>query len=271
VVVHHAEPLNVEYAHYPIANKIFASACAEEMLNEDILVFIDTDTIFTGAPFALDFSSNFDVAARPCTRWEGGKSSKGPHDSKDIYWKMMYTAAGLTVQPFVRTVIDQQQVRAYFSGALVACRRQARIFRQWRSDFLLLMESGNHTGDKLAGLLNQTEATSPSPFGRIRNMDELSLAITLSRIFHRVCVLDGRYNYLLYRRSILPSPWDCAQLEELVHVHYRFWFKKPGYLDQVVPSFCPGSRTVGWLKQRLPLEPVSISPDHWERSNLSTH
>jgi hypothetical protein len=266
-VVHHTEPLNVEYAHYPIANKIFVSARAEEILNEDVLVFVDTDTIFTGAPLDLDLSSNFNAAARPCNRWDGGKSSMGLQDPRENYWQMMYTVAGLKVQPFVRTVIDQKEVRAYFSGGLVACRRRARIFRQWRSDFLLLMETGNHTGDKLAGLLNKTEAMNPCSAARIRNMDELSLAITLGRIFDRVCVLDNRYNYLLYRRSILPSPWNRAQLEELVHVHYRFWFKKPGYLDEVVPCFCPGGRTLGWLKQHLPLKPVSFSPEHWERSN----
>ena len=87
-------------------------------------------------------------------------------------------------------------------------------------------------------------------------MDEVSLAVTLSRAFERVRILDGRYNYLLFKRNQLAPRWREAQLEELVHVHYRRCFHTPGYLRAVEPPLETTGEVVRWLEQYLPLEPV---------------
>ena len=89
---------------------------------------------------------------------------------------------------------------------------------------------------------------------RLRQMDEISLAATLSRSFDRVRILDGRYNYLIYRRSELCSPYREAQLADLVHIHYISKFSIPGYLWTVQPQFDPSSEILEWLERYIPFD-----------------
>ncbi len=235
-VTHVTDTLNTEFEEYAIGNKIFTTAWAEENLTEDILVFLDSDTIIVGEPADLDLPEEFDCAVRPCNRWEGGISSTGPGDANEAYWQKVYRTCGQTAEAFVETVVDLKQVRAYFSAGLIAVRRQAGLWRQWKRDFHRLMEANIFPDDKR----------------RLRQMDEISLAVTLTRNFQRVRVLDGRYNYLIYRRTELSSPIREAQLEELVHIHYISKFSIPGYLRQVQPEFDQSSAILKWIEQYIP-------------------
>lgn len=234
-VVHSTELLNRDFAHYPIGNKIFAAAHAEETIAEDILVFTDTDTIFVAEPAELALEPPFDVAASPANK-VNTHLSIGAHDPGDAYWRRMYELCGVKREPFVRTVIDRKSVRAYFNTGLIAARRTAGVFRQWRDDFLHLA-AANHF-----------------PQGHIRRMDELSFAVTAARIFDRVRILDHRYNYPIPQRSELVSPMRDAEMEDLVHVHYRRSFEQADALRLVSPALDPASAIVRWLDERLPLD-----------------
>src|SRR5947209_4733935 len=161
-VVHITEILNTRFEHYAIGNKVFASAWAEENLTEDVLVFLDSDTVVLGEPTELDLPEEIGCAVRPCNRWEGGISSAGEGDANEAYWRKVYETCGVTSEPFVETVIDHKQVRAYFSAGLIAVRRRAGLWSQWKRDFLRLMD---------AGLIPDDER-------RLRQMDEISLAAT---------------------------------------------------------------------------------------------
>jgi hypothetical protein len=234
---HRDEELNREYGDYGYGNKIFASAWAEEQIQADVLVFTDSDTVLTGEPTELDLPAGIDAAARPADSIY--MNSTGPADPLDAYWRKVYDLFKLSREPFVETELGRR-VRAYFSSGLIAVRRSAGLFRRWRDDFLRLVEA-----DCL-----------PESTGMSR-MDEVSLAVTLARAFERVRILDGRYNYLIFKRPQLVPPWRDAQLEELVHVHYRRCFNVPGYLRAVRPPLEPASEIVRWLEQYLPLEPVA--------------
>jgi hypothetical protein len=234
---HSDEELNREYGDYGYGNKIFASAWAEEHLREEVLVFLDSDTVMTGEPSELDLPDGIDAAARPAD--STFMNSTGPADPLDAYWMKVYDLFKLNREPFVETELGRR-VRAYFSSGLVAVRRNAGLFRQWREDFLRLVEAD----------------CIPEVAGMSR-MDEVSLAVTLVRAFERVRILDGRYNYLIFKRPQLTPHWRDAQLEELVHVHYRRCFQQPGYLRAVEPPLEPASEIVRWLEQYLPLGPVA--------------
>src|SRR4051812_14582048 len=64
-VVHRGEILNRSFADYPAGNKVFACAYAEESLDHEILVFLDSDTIVTGEPEEFDLAPELDAAVRP--------------------------------------------------------------------------------------------------------------------------------------------------------------------------------------------------------------
>jgi hypothetical protein len=59
----------------------------------------------------------------------------------------------------------------------------------------------------------------------------------------------------------MPEPLGSAPLEELVHVHYRFWFHLPGFLERLEPRIDLDGEVASWLAARLPLAPVI--DDEW--------
>lgn len=224
--------LNRDFRTYPIANKIYASAWAEENLTEDVIVLCDTDSFFCNEPSALAIAHG--AAARPVGQKKRGSS--GPGDELDAYWERMYEICGVTERPFVETTIKETPIRAYFNSGLLAGRRDDGVFDAWRRDFETLMEAEHFPED-----------------GN-RNMDQLSLAVTLARIWDQVTVLDAPYNYMLRRRPRMPEPARSLPLEELVQVHYRKWLHVDGFVDELEPPLPDGER-LQWLKERLPLEP----------------
>ncbi len=239
-VIHHDQALNTEYAYYGVGNKIFVSAWAEEHLEEEFLVFLDSDTLLLNEPSEWLLSEDVDAAACPGVRWEGGIASRGPEDPKDVYWKAAYDICGVKEEPFVTSVVDQQQIRAYFNGGLIVSRREAGIFRSWRANFTTLMKRGHYPPDKNRG---------------INNMDEIALGISLAKSFERLKILDERYNYPLHRRSELQGSARFAELEDLIHLHYHGWFNRPGYLDSLNPGFNPDSPLLSWIQSFLPFAP----------------
>lgn len=235
-VIHHDLPLNTETPEYGFGNKIYVSAWAEQNLEEEILVFLDSDTVMTGDAGELLLPDSLDAAARPAH--SESLNSTGPGDPNDPYWMDVHRLFGLRREAFVETETGRT-VRAFFSAGLIAARRSAGVFGQWLRDF---------RGLRREGLL--------PPGSGIRRLDEVALAVTLIRVFDRLKILDGRFNYLLYRRPELKSPHREAQLEELVHVHYRDVLRVPGFLRQVQPPLHPESPVVRWLEQYLPQRPI---------------
>jgi hypothetical protein len=235
----HGDPPNRDHPDDAFANKIFVSARAEEVLAEDVLVFLDTDTLVTGEPAELDLPEGIDFAALPVSN--ARRASQGPSDRNEPYWRGVYQICGIREEPYVRTVVDGRCIRAYFNSGLVAVRRSAGLFGRWRDDFLRLLRARHTDG----------------PPGRT-GMDEVALAATLGRASARGRVLDLRYNYPLQQveRRLLPPPWRHARLEDLAHVHYRFWLHLPGFLRQLDPPLDPEDEVFCWLEPRLPLGPV---------------
>ena len=234
-VEHRTEELNDQFPKYPIANKVFTAAWAEENLTEDVLAICDTDTFFVNEPVRLDVERG--AAARPVGQKKRG--STGPGDSNDAYWERMYELCGVEERPFTQTTRAGTQIRAYFNSGLLAVRRDDGILAQWLADFLTLMDAKHFPED-----------------GR-RNMDQLALAVTMARIWDRVEILEAPYNYMLRRRPKMPEPDRSLPLEELVHVHYRKWLHVPGFVDDLEPPIPDGER-LRWLKERLPLRPPGI-------------
>jgi hypothetical protein len=223
--VHHtSERLNTAFAHYAIGNKIFASARAEQLASEDVLVFLDSDSVILDEPRAFELHDGIDAAVCPVdfhhsreepesdddpfwrTRFRRVGSS-GPGDPMDAYWLRMYELLGIEARPFVETACSRQRIRAYFNSGMIAVRRSARLFAQWRDDFLGLMTAG-HIPRK----------------GPLHYMDQLSLAATLTRVWTRVAILNRRYNYGLPARDLVHEPLRSIEREALVHIHYNSMF-----------------------------------------------
>jgi hypothetical protein len=234
-VVHISEVLNTAFADYGTLNKIFVCAYAERVLPETVLVFLDSDTVVTGEPAGLDLPPDVEIAIRPADSTH--LNSRGPGDPLEAYWQRVFYDRGMDEVPFVETELGRR-VRAFFSAGLVAVRREAGVFREWADAFRQLADRGI----VLDGL-----------FAR---MDEVALTATVIRRFARARLLDLRYNYLVYRRPIMIPPLRQLLLSQVVHLHYRFAFYKPGFLRSVQPSLGLDGPVLPWLERYLPLQPT---------------
>ena len=228
-------PINDEEPVLPFANKVFAGALLEERCREDVIVFADSDSIFTAEPRELLLPAGHAAAVRPVNSPQ--VASSGPGDRHEPFWEGVHRLCGTSPPPFVRTAVSGDRVHAYFNSGLVAVRREAGMMTQWRSDFLRLMR-----------------ARHVPPSGKINQLDQVALAVTLARRPAEVQVLDARHNYPLPLRDRMPEPQRSAALEDLVHVHYFRSLHEPGFLERL------GVATDGpigmWLAPHLPLEPV---------------
>jgi hypothetical protein len=189
-----------------------------------VLVFLDSDTVIVNEPVAFELCAGIDAAVRPVDMHRTERepdddadpfwqtrfrrvSSSGPGDVMDGYWLRMYDLLGIEPGPFIDTTCSHQRIRAYFNSGMIAVRRSAGLFAQWRDDFLRLI-AAQHLPDRRP----------------LHYLDQLSLAATVTRVWDRVAIPDGRYNYPLPGRDSLLEPWRSMPLEELVHIHYNGMF-----------------------------------------------
>ncbi len=227
--------LGDEFPHYPIANKAFAAAWAEEHATDEIVVFVDSDSFFAREPAALELTAGAGAAVRPANTKNVGTSGDG--DPHEAFWRALCARFGIRSLPRVRATLTGEEMDGYWNAGLVAARRGLGLMLRWREILTDLMRAG----------------TVP-PDGNLNHLDQVALALALAPA--AVDVLDPRHNYPLPQRHRMSPELAALPLEELVHVHYFHKLHLPGYLDTLDPPLtrCP---VAAWLRDHLPLEPVS--------------
>lgn len=227
------EPLVDRFEEYPTFNKVSVSAWAERELDHEVLVFTDTDTVFTSEPDELA-PGDWVAACRPVDRRIAGSRGKGKGEP---FWRKMYAELGVKERPFVGTVVGQMEIRAYWNSGLLAARRDSGLFTAWEAALGRLFD---------AGIVQKRWP---------HFMDQLSWAGVTADVHDRIRVLPDSYNYPLRHRLALGDA-SSYDLDQIVHMHYRLWFHLPDALSKVVPPFDPASDRYRWLEARLPLEPT---------------
>jgi len=132
------DPLNPDLGDLPHANKVFVTAWAEAEVDEDVLVFTDSDTVFLAPPVELA-AGDWDAAVRPVGAVNKGSTGEGHRNERD--WQALYEALGVTARPFVETVVTRERIRAYFNAGLVALRNGTGLPTAWRDATLTLLDS----------------------------------------------------------------------------------------------------------------------------------
>ena len=237
----HTEPINCEHAYYPFANKIYATAHAEQNLSEDVIAFCDSDTVFLGQPDALDLPVDVDAAVAPA--FHVNKASKGPDHRMEPYWERVWEMAGADgPPPFVETVEKQKKIRGYWNAGILAARRDSGFFGEWLELWRKLVEAEHF------------------PDGKMMVTDQVAIAAAVSRRPERFRNLGRDYNYNIARRPFYKGEMKRADLDEIVHVHYHQWFNRPKVLRDLRPPFDPETEQYRWLDEQLPLTPTVKAP-----------
>lgn len=214
-VKHQKVVLNTKYPNYPLANKPLLCACAEQTIEADILVFLDSDLVFFSEPKEFLLPSEYDVGIRPEHHKMIG--SEGSDDPNDEYWLRLYNIAGVK-EPyrFVTTTVDQRKIKAFWNSGVVAVRRERGIFTAWKQTIEQLLEE-NVTITKENWYYEQS-----------------ALSATICATTKRVYQFSPGYNYPVHSHNAMPKTERLDSFEKMVCIHdHLFRPRKENYRERV--------------------------------------
>ncbi len=239
-VIYSDRPLNTRLPFFSMANKAAACAEVEAQGQHEILVWLDSDTLFFREPQQFDLPDFFDVAVRPINRKRNCTSGLVNHPF-DAYWRTLcqYGQLDYNDLPFLETCVDRKIIKACYNAGLIVVRSQKAIFRQW---FELLQKSVDGGFDPRVDL--------------VWDNDQPALSIAIWRNTKKVNILEPVYNYNI---RAIDNPPQQKMLESslpLVHIHYHKTFNFE-YLDRnplLQPDFELEESLKSWLLPRLPID-----------------
>jgi hypothetical protein len=213
-VCHNRNILNTKYPNYPLANKPLTCAYAEQEIDAEIIVFLDSDLVFFSEPKEFLLPPGYDVGLRP----EHLKfiASEGESDPNDQYWHEIYAVAGLKdAPPFVTTTVDQKKVRAYWNSGLIAARRSAGIFTTWKNNFENLVST------------KDVSTTNQDNF----YLEQSIFAATICAMKANIWQFSVGYNYPIHFHNKLLKSEQLSNFESIVCIHdhlfrEREWFRE---------------------------------------------
>ena len=238
-------PLGEAFPEYPIASKAFAAGQVEQDATEDVVVFVDSDSVFTQDPRALELADGAVAAVRPVNA-----RNIGATDASDPFWAAVHARFGTEPPPLVRTAVTNERIHGYWNAGLVATRRAAGLMSSWRRVLERMLR----------------ERIAP-PGGALNHLDQVALTVALAPV--ATTVLDPRHNYPLPLRGRLDPALATHRLDELVHVHYFRSLHTPGFLETLEPPVA-GCEVARWLRGHLPLEPTAFGSERRVRYRFAS-
>jgi hypothetical protein len=213
-VEHKKIVLNTKYPDYPLANKPLLCAYAEQTLDADILVFLDSDLVFFSEPKEFFLPPSYDIGIRPEHHKMIG--SEGPSDPNDDYWVHLYNLAGVRdTELFVTTTADQKRIRAFWNSGVVAVRRQAGIFTAWQQTLEKLLQEG--------ATINQENFY----------FEQSALSATICATTRNIWKFSPGYNYPIHSHNQLKDSERLSSFDEIVCIHdHLFRERKEKYRER---------------------------------------
>jgi hypothetical protein len=244
------QPLNRACPVYGSANRVYAAAWAEQQVDSDWIVVLDSDTLVLDE---LQLPGDDDAAARPVDMKES--ATAGPGDPFEAYWTRLAALQGVPIDhlPFVSTTVSGERVRASYNGGLIAVRRERGILRRWAD---LFTASGEARLTPWAGRNRNVHASTglvgpeaSEYWGSNQAAVSLAIWTSTSRVHH----LPDTYNVPLH----LLEAYERARPRSgpLVHVHYHWLFTEPhaaGALT-LLRTIGASSEQMEWIAERVPI------------------
>lgn len=121
---------------FPFGGKVHAAAAAEERASgaADVLVWMDSDTVFAGTPGDVRIESGVALGYRPVML----KNISSPCDEPpDAFWRFVYEGCGTPAgRAFpMTTTVDGARIRAQFNAGILCVRPGIGLLRAWRDRF----------------------------------------------------------------------------------------------------------------------------------------
>jgi hypothetical protein len=242
--------LNTECPEYGSANRVAAAAYVEEAYAHDVLVILDSDTLFLREPSELLLAPDVDAAVRPVD--VKGMSTGGPSDARDLYWQELCRCCGVDYEeiPWRESFVDRQRIKANYNGGLVVVRGGLGILRRWADFFFRSVRDGLRPQTDAGSFRTGAGWVEPVA-GNLWGSNQAALSLALWSTSRRVRELPPTYNYPLHQHPLIDAGLVRRVFPQLVHVHYH-WLLAPDAL-----ASNPLFRRRG---------PLSVSQKDWLRS-----
>ena len=246
--------LNTECAHYGSANRVAAAAYIEATTRHDILVILDSDTVFVREPSHFLLASDDDAAVRPVD--VKGICTSGAGDPNDEYWRRLTMCCGVSYDdiPEIVTTVDQTSVKANYNGGLVVARTRRGMMQKWAEFFFRSIREGIIPRQS-ASEFRSGAGLVPQETARLWGSNQAALSLALWSSTRRVRELPPGYNYPLHLHDEMPLDTRTAAMAALVHIHYHWLFDREdvGKNPLLRGEFPLPLDVVSWLRERVPL------------------
>ena len=213
-VKHQKVVLNHKYPNYPLANKPLLCAYAEQNIDAEIIVFLDSDLVFFSEPKEFLLPPEYDVAIRP--EHEKMIGSEGENDPNDDYWQHLYKLAEVGDKDYlVTTTVDRKKIRAFWNSGVVAVRRNAGIFTAWQVTFEKLLQAGS--------MIDQKNFY----------YEQSALSATICAKTDKIWNFSPSYNYPIHSHNKMLESEQITSFEKMVCIHdHLFRPRKENYRER---------------------------------------
>jgi glycosyltransferase involved in cell wall biosynthesis len=247
------EPLNTTCREYAPANRVFAGGYAERNLDTDLVIVMDSDTVWLDEP---EFPLDMDAAARPVD--SKGSATRGPGDRFEAYWETMARMCGVSLErlPFVRSTIGNEHIRVSYNAGLTVVRRQKGILARCAELFAESVRAGMRpyrgTGMNIFASTGHVGEAGSEYWGSSQTALTLAIWACTDRVLH----YPDQYNvplHLVAAEGDIDPRW-LAHPPVHLHYHWMFGRKHHDVAMELLLKLGLSADRMEWLRGRTPFE-----------------
>lgn len=226
-------PLNEKYPEYPLANKPFTCAYAENTLKYKYLLFLDSDVIILNEPNFIKHLEGHDIMMRPVDSKNIGVSSS-EFDSNH-YWTALYAKLGIEkTDKRVISTVDGHEILPYYNSGHILVKRSKSIFSKWKVNFNIIMKE------------------ELKPADNIFFVEQSVLAATVVQMNLSLQEFPNTYNYPIHMQNReMPVKNKIMDIDDAISIHYHKLFNSE--LNNSVKAIFAKSSKGNWILNQIEL------------------
>jgi hypothetical protein len=262
-VRHVEDELNTRCPEYGSANRVAAAAYAEENFGHELLVVLDSDTLFLREPVELLLPPGVDAAARPVDL--KGMCTDGPDDPFDGYWRALCRSSGVEYErvPWGESFVDRRRIKACYNAGLVVAR--AGILGRWADFFFKSIGEGLSPHREGRGFRAGAGWVGPAA-ARFWGSNQAALSLAVWGAARDFRLLPPSYNYPLHLHERVEASERRVALAGLVHVHYHWLLEEdPAANPLLREPLALAPEQAEWLRSAAARVRAASSPRPWSR------